>query len=311
MEMNRRAFVRTLCGTTALSAFAGCSTLENLGTGNSIPEYTDWLYDPSVINESSYGFEYSKPSQFWKYHNELNDQSLSNLETTYDDWENGIGIEHVLDINWKNLDEVLVSTPYRFVDGTVISADFDSENVIDYLQRFAHRQDGAEWRGLQEEYNGFEIYYYESTHPLTIMLGEKYIAIGTENIDQSKKLIDTYQGNIDRYQDNDSNVHDLIDVLGTGTNVQGKIDKQNDNYIFENQMGNGTTHQINGENTDIKLLFMFESESRVPIEDVNSYVKENSNVGDYFGILEDISTSQSGRFAIVQAVAKTRDLSVS
>jgi hypothetical protein len=125
-------------------------------------------------------------------------------------------------------------------------------------------------------------------------------------------LIDTKNGEADRYVDVNEDMNVLVDELGTGTFVFGSTNdpiEETDVTFgrFEGLVAEGYTDTVEGDSTDTELVYVFDTPDDVDMGAIEDWYAGNdtSAAFDNYG---DLSSSRDGRIVTITGTADTGDL---
>jgi hypothetical protein len=284
-------------GLAALGGLAGCSSIPFVGGGGG---YAQWLYAPGEIGDRDhYGFSYQ------------NDQAIRNNEDEFDssyfDRQESSEDNFPLEQMGVDYDEV----KNRLSIGTVgvINGNFQKSDVVDEL-------DDNDFDDEDDNYSGYAIYQKEDS-----------LAIGVQNnqavyvqprfggvddvVDAVETIIDTKTGDEDRYQNENDAMNVILNQVGGGDIVFGTTqeeadDTNTDRAQFEGQVGTGVQGNFNGDTTNVKYALIFADSDEVDMDDIEDWVDDS----DTFDDVDNVSTNQNGRTAVITGQIDTDDWGV-
>jgi|AntRauTorcE11897_2_1112592.scaffolds.fasta_scaffold09891_3 hypothetical protein len=279
-------------GVATLAGNAGCMGL--LGGGS----YSSWLPEPGTIGDSDH-YRFTK----------LNMQGLAEDEDELADETDFEGFEDTwapADVDWDDVSMLL-----RFEGVSVVQADFETEDIVDDFEDEDYDE--------EEEYEGYKLLFGPKERSMAavgddtlVLAGMSYRGVEDPQ-DAVEDVIDTENGDEDRYEDDSDDFDEMIDELGDGDIVIGSTMEPADETVdergqFENQVAEGRVLDVNGDETDGKWVLVFEDEDDVDVDDVEDWVDASQDNGGDFEDWDDVEVSESGRTVVVEAIADTDDI---
>ncbi|QRV14414.1 twin-arginine translocation signal domain-containing protein [Haloterrigena salifodinae] len=76
----------------------------------------------------------------------------------------------------------------------------------------------------------------------------------------------------------------------------------------EGLVGTATAHEFDGDSTDLRKVYLYESEGAADADTLDDYVDSNRDIGDEFATLEDYSIDTDGRTLLLTGTVRTRAL---
>lgn len=286
-----------LVGAGAMGGLAGCSSIPFVGGDTS---WTNWLPEPGTFrNQDHYETYYIEPQAIAEYEDDFDDG--------YDSLEDFFSPPGALDVDFDEVERMVLTSTMRVYMGS-----FTVEDVVDELE--------DEEFDEEDEYEGYTLYLGPEegfSQQVAAAVSENTLLYGTSAedgpVDGLETLIDTSNGEEDRYVAESEDFATLVDELGGGqfvfgsTHVEAGTDDP-ENGQFEHQVAVGSQIQVDGETSSRKWVRVFQEADDVDIDDVEDWVDENDGNNEAFDDYDDIAVSQSGRAAVVTGTIDTDDL---
>ena len=328
-EITRRKLMRVGAGTAALGAtgsLSGCSTIRNLipGGGGGLGNYSNWVYAPDTFESDAEGLDTSATnySSIYSNNNISEDARSSIASRTYDD----------IDIKAQDV-EMELNLP----EGRVLSGSFDTEAVKSELTaapidtptgRRSAPAGSTEYESDGTYNDNYELYVQAEpdTSPDAYAVGNGNViyanrvpntgndASEVEATEVAEGIIDCNSEGTDRLVDSNDSYSTLVDTLNSGVSVSTTLyrdevgsDEGPDEVIgngqFEGVVCEGSAASINGENTELQLVFVYDGEGDVNESDINDWIEANDTGA--LGNLNDISVSTDANTATVTGTLET------
>jgi hypothetical protein len=319
MKPTRRQFLAT--GAVAgAGSLAGCGQIRSLipfiGGGGGVGAFTDWVPAAGEIQpgRERVSFSARNPSQINGNRTNLHPTTYRNYQSSY-----RTGVE------WKSLDMDL-----SIEGGAVYTGSYNVDDVTSELTTATGPDDQGKYTQEDSEGN-YEIYIpsnadgAESARNAYAVSGNAIIQsqpTGSQVNDNfssavanAKSIIAIGEDGEGRAVEDDDTFSTLADELG-GTIVQGSTRPEavgSDAASarqgnFEGLVAAGTSISINGGNSEVKQVFVFDSEGDVDTEDLEEYVEANDTGGGTWDYTRNVSVSQSGTAGIITGQRDTYDL---
>jgi hypothetical protein len=295
--LNRRRLLK-LGGVAGTAALAGCSNIPVVGGGGGGGNYKQWMYAPGEFGDSDhYRTWFVNANQV-----ENNEDALSdNADSSFDAYTEQYNGQHGLDRN--DMDTALTLGL-----GQVITGSFSADDVSGELEDNDYDDD--------TDHEGYTIYTKDEAS-MAFGVQDGTIVVGTtggfysssdEDPDEIVEgIIDTSNGDVERYQSDSDDMSKLLNMIGTGTlaytYTQEEVDDGNPDYAqFEGMVGSGAKWTINGDNTQMKSVYLFDSGDDITIDDIEDYADDS--LDDY----DNVNVNKNGRAAVVKGKVATDDL---
>lgn len=332
MKPTRRQFLAT--GAVAgAGMLAGCDQIPFIG-GGGIGQYTNWVPAVGTVddNQESLFFGATSPSQINNKRDKLHPSRYRNFQSTY----NNTGIE------WKSVDMDL-----GLSNGSVYSGSFDSEEVaneltddsgnsVEYTQETSESgydiyvqssETIAANTGLSEGNADAEFSpdaYAVSGN--TIVRSEQVgfdrggfnedPSVRNSAIDVATDIIDVGENGNNRAVDNNSDLKSLTNKLNDGDRVFGRLrdeeigdnEEDVDSGRFEGAIASGSSLSINGNNSKLQIVVVFDSSGDANEGDINDWIEATDTNGGTWQHYRNISVNVNGNVATVTGKIDTYDL---
>lgn len=279
-------------GAATIVSNAGCMGILGGGGGS----YSQWLPEPGTLeDEDHYGVSV------------LNLKSLSNQEDEFDD--ESVNFEQFeerwapADVDWEDVSMLLT----WFQGVRVIEADYNKEDVIEDFEDDDYDDEA--------EYEGFTLMLSPNERRMAAVDGSAIVlSQGLEDPEDAlEDIIDTKNGDEDRYGDDSDDFSEMTDELGNGDLVNVMMQEPADDTnvergVFENHVGTGRVNNVNGDETDGTWVLVFEDEDDVDVGDVEDWVEASQDSGGEFENWEDVEVNASGRSVVVEGTIDTDEI---
>lgn len=312
-SFSRRDVLRygaTAGGVGVVGALSGCSAIGGLLGDGADPSYPEWLAAPGEITDDEhYAF-------FYEDIEGIRDAESAFNASVVDDFTNW-GVFDQYGLAPDDVEEVVRLAPvgspsqqYGFTPG-VISGSFATEDVADTLET-------ADWQETDSsgEYTLYRSPEEEQFAAVTegIVIHDAFVP-GIASNDPTadlEALIDTKNGEADRYVDVNEDMNVLVDELGTGTFVFGSTNdpiEETDVTFgrFEGLVAEGYTDTVDGDSTDTELVYVFDTADDVDMGAIEDWYAGN-DTSAAFDDSGDLSSSRDGRIVTITGTVATADL---
>lgn len=300
-NQTRRDVLRTGAaagGLAALGGLAGCSSIPLIGGGAG--GYAQWLYAPGAIGDGDhYAFSYQ------------NDQAIRNNEDEFDEsyFDRQESTEDSFPLNDMGVDYDEVNNRLSLGTGGVVNGQFQQSDVVDEL-------DDEDYDDEDEDYSGYAIYQKNDSRAVGVRNNQAvYVQAGfggdVDVVDAVETIIDTKTGDEDRYQNESEDMNTVLNQVGSGDIVFGftreEVDDTNtDRGQFEGQVGTGVQANFNGDTTNVKYAIVHADSDEVDMDEIEDWVDDS----DTFDDVDNVSTNQNGRTAVITGQIDTDDWGV-
>lgn len=296
-ELTRRRMMRNATaavGAATLAGSAGClGSLPFVGGGAGA--YKKWLPDPGELNSESdhYRFSYIDMSTIVDNEDEFDEGTIEDIEGVEDIWS-------PVSVDWDETSDLIF-----FQAAYVVQGDFSKDDVVSDLE-------DEDWDD-DTDHEGFTIMLDEGEdRGMAVSDGTIVItsAFQGDPVDQAETIIDTSNGDEDRYVDEEEDMKALVNALGGGTVVRGgtmeEVDEgQAESGRFDHQVAQGRTMRVNGETSKVRYVVVYEEKDDVDTGDLEDWVEENEDTDQEFDDVEDVSYKQNGRTGIIEGTMDT------
>jgi len=319
MKPTRRQFMATGAAAGA-GALAGCGQITSLipfiGGGGGIGQMTNWIPAAGEIEpgRQRITFSASNPSQISSNKNNLHPSTYRNYQSSY-----RTGVQ------WKSLKMEL-----SIEGGSVYKGSYNADDVKSELTTATGPDNQGKYSQEDSEGN-YEIYIpsnadgAESAQNAYAVSGNAIIQArqtGSQFDDNFSSAVANAKSIIAIGQDGEGRAVDDSDTFSTlanklgGTLAQGSTRREavgsNAASVpqgnFEGLVASGTSIKINGGNSKVKQVFVFDSESDVDTDDLEEYVETNDTGGGTWDYTRNISVNQNGTAGIITGKRDTYDL---
>jgi len=298
----RRSVLRTgaaASSVAALGGLAGCSSVPFVGGGGA--SFSQWLYAPDAIGDSEhYFFNYTDDQTVRNNEDNFDSDFFDRQESSEDDWP----------LSQMDVDYDEVTNSLGLGTGGVINGSFNKEDVVDAL-------DDNDFDDEDDDYSGYAIYQKNDQRAVGVTGGQAvYTQAGfsggdVEVVDAVEAIIDTSNGEEDRYADENEDMQALLNQIGGGTfafgRTQEEADETNtDRSQFEGQVGFGVDATVNGETTSFTYALVFDDADGAEDADIEDWADDSENFED----IDDVSVNQNGRTVVVSGQGDTDEYGV-
>jgi len=314
-----------------VGSLSGCSAIQDLlPGGGDLGAYGDWVYAPDTFESDQETLGLSATSY---------EGILSNSENLNEDTRESITTRNYPDLGINGGD---VSMELSLPEGRVITGSFDTEAVKAELtaDQLSTPTDSfgssgpvgsTEYESDSTYNDDYEIFVQSEPEesPNAYGVGNGTIIEGrrvpnsssdASPVDASEVVegtIDTGTEGNDRFVDSNDDFSTLVDTLDSGATVSGFV-RENEvgsddgpsesiiNARFDGLIAAGSSASINGDTTDIRIAFVYDSEGDVNEGDVQDWVEANdTGSGGALTDLNDISVSTDANTATVEGSIET------
>jgi hypothetical protein len=291
-----------------VGSMAGCSGLLGGGGGAS---YSSWLYAPGTVGESDhYSFSITDHQDIRDNEQTLEDEDRFD---SYESREDSFPLDQ-MNVSYDEVNETISvgrGGSFGGGGGSVVTGSFSESDVIDELEDNEQFSD-------ESEHEGYTIFSVSSQGSSTArqaigVSGSTAVAANAQGPETGAEevlevLIDTDNGDEERYTEDNDDMNVVVNEVGSGTFVNGSTADSTDETnveqgAFGGQVGSGSRITINGDTSDVKSVLVFDSSDDIDMGDIEDYTDT-----DRFDRFDDISTSQSGRAVTITASADTEDV---
>lgn len=314
MKPTRRQFLAT--GAVAgAGALAGCDMIPFIG-GGGVGQLTNWVPAAGEIQpgRERISFSASSPSQISSNKTNLHPNTYRNYQSNY-----RTGVQ------WKSL-----SLDLSIEGGSVYTGSYNADDVKSELTTATGPDDQGQYSQEDSEGN-YEIYIpsradgADSAQNAYAVSGNAIIQArptGSQFEDNfssavanAKSIIAIGEDGEGRAVDDDDTFNTLANEL-SGTIAQGstRAEAVGSNAAsvpqgtFEGVVASGTSIKINGGNSQVKQVFVFDSEGDVDTDDLEEYVEANDTGGSTWDYTRNVSVNQNGNAGIITGKRDTYDL---
>lgn len=297
-------------------ALAGCESIPFIGGDSSVGQFTNWVPEPTTLQSQTETvlFTVRSPSQINSNRQSFDPQTYRRYRTSYRTGIQWSSVNMRLSL-WNGL--IQVST------GSFSASDIDTELTTEA------NGDGSGQVYAEETTEGnYSIYVSdqyddaENADRAYAVKGDTVInarRIGNPNdggqtaIETAQAVIETGQGD-NRATAEDDAFNSLANEMGgtfaTGTTFEDAIGSDDASVargIFDGTVAQGTSHTVNGSETERKDVYVFESQDDVDTDDLEEYVERNDTSGPW-RLARNTSVNQNGNVGIVSATFDTFDI---
>ncbi|MFC4541539.1 hypothetical protein ACFO5R_06330 [Halosolutus amylolyticus] len=212
----------------------------------------------------------------------------------------------------------------------IASGSFDTDDIADNLERWIDDRtpdevDGTEYELASEgEYEGYQLYQYEventvfavdSNHVLEVSGGD-YL----DTIELAEAVLDVRWNQENRLADEEDG-EALLSRFDTGHYSTGTLHEplssdEDDTPSWqgspdlaeyeEGLVGKTTSYELDGSETDISEIYLYETERDADAETLREHVDVNRDLRDDWPTMEDYSISDHDRTLVLNGTMRTR-----
>ncbi|WP_136716117.1 hypothetical protein [Halorientalis salina] len=282
-DVSRRQTLRlgaAAAGLGAVGSLSGCSQIKSAVPFIGGASYKQWLPAPDELGDSDhYYFSYTNYKQIRNNEDNFDEEAFENYEAEAE--------TDLLDLDIDDIDEVV---SLGFGSASVLIGSFNKEDVTDELEDNDFDD--------EDDQGNFTIYEPENGSGAVAVKGGT--AVYADDSDAVETIIDTKNGDEDRYVGENEEFKELVNKIGNGTRVSGRtqeeVDETDEDYgQFEGAVASGGTDTVNGETTKIKSVTLFDDADDVPQDEFEDYIDDS----DYWDELDNVSVSKNGRAVVV------------
>jgi hypothetical protein len=188
------------------------------------------------------------------------------------------------EIPFAEIDTLLVA------EWDVVIGPFAKEPIITTLRQ----QSDAD---LRETYKGYEIYVESDDASANAISGETLISglFPEPSLSGIKATIDVMVGDGERFYDANEDFRALVDALGIGLVVTGKLNPDIDTENVQNDVGFGFTVTAEDTMPVFSIVVLFEDPATADTEGVRELFVEDPEFRTYFTDPKDVTVEQTGR----------------
>lgn len=285
---SRRDVLRTgagVAGTGLVASLAGCSEIPVAGSYfDDGLDYTEWAYDPEALNEETISITLMDVTAVLAADEVtdkggLRDEITSNYsgELAADD------VDAVLDVGQTE----------------ILAGSFDGSEVVDAVEL---SEDGS--------YEDFDFYADDeaeenalvATDGDALLKSNPYELLDFGPREELEHLIDTRNGDADRFVDVNDDFERVRDEIGTEIylSVSGRTESSAEDAADDSIVASGTSAEIDGAETLGRYVLLYKDEDGIDLEKIESEFEETKQEGVE---LNDIS--RSGRMVILELTVPT------
>jgi hypothetical protein len=265
-------------------------------------DYRKYLLDPDELGIDEYYFTYAQPNIIAENEDNFDEDIYQGVD------ENSIDIEEQrfdtiveqLDVDF---DEISNIVEYDGITVFTVEPNTDTtEDIVELLEE----EEGLD---TEDEIGGYDVYIGEQQRSGVAIQDNNIIFIldAEDASDRLELVIDAANGEEDQYGDAYDSFEVLLNNLGTGVRMGGRaFAEPGDANLpgLDNVVAVGNRLIIDGETSDDRVVYVFEDEADVDVEDTREFVENEG----FFEDAEEFNVSQSGRAAIVNAEFDTDEL---
>lgn len=283
--MDRRRFVRAGLGATVGFglASAGCSALPLVGSDSGPPSYTNWLHAPGEIQDTDhYATNVIKPGTVLANEEAFDEREVAETADRFDDPLRPTGVD-------TEAVQQFVSTA---VAG-VYTGDVPTAEVRDALESGEYTE--------QSQVEDATLYQDDDDlHVWAVRPDALVHVIGREAMDQTRTVLETEAGSVNRYVDESETMARLTETLDDGYFVHARTRHKVGRHqpmigLLENMVGRGNSSALDGSSVTVKTVFAYEEPGEVDTDALREYVEMN----DGWSNIEDITYKSAGRMGII------------
>jgi len=281
------------------ASLAGCSSLTG---GSSTPEYQQWAPAPENFYEERdhYAVISIRVEDLVDNKSELN--SSVNLDEDY-----GSGENSPFDLSAEDIDVQVFSFTFSATNYSIQKGSFDQSSLTSSLEDSNQSE--------EEDYSGYTIFKGSGSSDsadVAYAVDGSYIveATGSDPVAKVKTLLDTNEGDADRYGDANDDFSELQSRLGDGTQVIASTHEETSESNpkegeFEGEVAAGSAQTVNGEKTEVKSVITFESESDIDSDAFKTYMDNLEDSSSELAAASNLEREEKGRSVIIEGESET------
>lgn len=263
-----------LAGVSAMAGLAGCSNVPVVGQvlGGSV-EYTGWVYDPDVVDESSVSVTAVELSALLDTDIPIEEDVREDVEEEFDGAIDADDLDLIVSVG----------------NTEVLTGEFDTQEVTEAIDL-----------ETADSYGSFDLYESDDGD-VVIAVTDGYVieseASFLSNVDPRDELeavIDTYEGEKEPLAD--ENFEALTDELGSGMYVDTYVDADPDDDV--EIVAEGLAADVDGERVTGKFVVIYVDEDDIDMDELETAAEEEEEIVD---------VSQSGRIVVAEIETDVED----
>lgn len=297
--MTRRSVLRTtgqLAAAGVVASTAGC-TGSLLGGGAVAP--SKWVGAPDMLRNRDHArYTYVTPSHIMANEDHLSSQMEDSFES---------GGERT---QFTGLDVEDVKAAVNYLEVQVMQGSYNKGDVTEELEDNGFDDEG--------EHGGFTIWVAESDseyrNNAVGVSGNKLVFGRPAGRDDAQEVveaaIDVGKGDEDRYAEESDAMKTLMNKLGTtdlvfGSTQEPPSETREEQGQFEGSTASGLSWKINGENSKLKQVWVFEDSDAADKGDVEDYVDARADRGGNWASVEEPNFNKSGNVVVAKGTMPT------
>ncbi|WP_340100234.1 twin-arginine translocation signal domain-containing protein [Salinibaculum salinum] len=315
MKPTRRQFLAA--GAVAgAGALAGCEQIPFIGGDGGIGQFTNWVPAAGEIepNSETVNFNVTSPTQIHSNRTNLRPSTYQQEQQTY-----RTGVQ------WQSL-----SMSLSMEGGAVYKGSYNADDVAAELTSPSGSGDRGEFTEEDSEGN-YDIFIPSSANgpeeaeEAWAVSGNAIISArptGSEfqdnfssAVENAKAIIDVGENGENRAVDDSDDFNTLANefsgAIASGRTLREEVDSDRESIAqgnFEGMVASGASISINGSNSNVKQVFVFDSEGDVSTDDLEEYVERSDTGGGILSYARDVNVNQNGTAGIVNATIDTYDI---
>lgn len=304
MEQSRRRFLEAggvLVGTGILGTSAGCIGIlgGGGGGGGTFGDNADWFYEPGTIQDSDhYSVSFRATPDVVDNEDEFDSETYDSLKDNFESSYEFLGLD---------FEDVESQTGFGGYLATLLSGyQVDRSAVVGSLADNDYQKDG--------EYGGVEVFLGPNeSQAIGLTDDEILVTSGSWNtdneaIDVLEAAVDTYNGDEDRYVDENDDFAEVTSQLDSGTftyaATQEEVEETDaENGQFEGAVALGSAQTVDGETMDNQAVVVFSDEEYIDTDEIEDWTDDE----DTFGDVDDIAIDTSGRSVVITGTTDTAE----
>jgi len=184
-------------------------------------------------------------------------------------------------------------------NGDSVASNDDYQSRDARIEEYELQQSG-EYTIAATSFNGGSTFDYTLT--LTV------VAEAVDPVEVTTAAIDASEGEIDRYEDANEDLGELLDQIG-GDIAAGETHEEYEETTvevgrFEGGVARGIAYEFDGETTDMTWAAVFADEDDIDEDDLEDWADDGTLFSDW----DDVEVSTSGRAGLVEGVIDTDDI---
>lgn len=276
-KLSRRSVLKTSAGAIAagaMSGLAGCSGIPGLGGGGGSQgsnEIQTWAFDPGEIGEREYrSARYVNYGSHRDNEDAFDEDYYDNIEANYEN-----AVEARLDIDFDEANWQVSLGQF-----SVLNANHTVEDVVEFLE------DEADFEEEDDDVSGYTTILGPNETTAYAADGSNVLSARAQDaLDAIEDFIDTQNGEIDMWVDEEEDFADAITNVSGDVVTASLVDSDNTDVV-----ASGISASFNGETTTVQSASVYDEEDDYDREEFQEQANEE----------DEISVSFNGRVVVAE-----------